>query len=238
MFVLQHAPCRLPDCFSDRNFYVPLQCGRALHPAIEGTLGDDEGENISALNADINEMTGIWWVGRHYLEIGDPDYVGFCHYRRLLSWSPDVLAEDTVLACKTISWRTLRGFFAAYHPAEALDVFMTSFATEFGVEEGRLLTRYFDGHVFYPCNCFVMSRRLFHDYSAFLGRCVQIVQALLRGAAVDRTGLGAYQRRVFGFILERMTSYWIWRENRTRYIRVVGCDIRDFDIPNAANSIR
>lgn len=238
IFVLQHAPCKLPECFADRNVYVPLQCGRALHPAIEGTLGDDAGENISASNADINEMTAIWWVGRHYGEIGNPDYVGFAHYRRKLSWRGDLLADDAVLACKTLSWRTLKGFFEMFHSGEALEAFTGRFAERFGTEEDCLFRKYLNGHVFYPCNCFVMSRESFRRYHAFIDVCVEIALGLIRDGIVDRTKLDAYQKRVFGFILERMTSYWIWREKRVGRIRAVGCEIEEFDIANRTNSYR
>lgn len=44
---------------------------------------DNSGDNISNENDVFNEMSGIYWAWKHYDEIGDPDYVGFMHYRRL-----------------------------------------------------------------------------------------------------------------------------------------------------------
>ena len=238
IFVLQHAPCDLPACFDDPSVFVPVQCGRLTHSAIEGSMGDDVGENISGMNADINEMTAIWWIGRHYDEIGAPEYVGFCHYRRFLHWHPDILSEDAVVACKTLSWRTVRAFFCVQHSASALKCFEDAFVAEFGREEGNSLARYFNGHVFYPCNCFLMSRGNFLSFFCFMDKCVRIVKTLIAENAVNREALGSYQKRVFGFLLERMTSYWIWREKTCGRIRVVGCDLEEFDIANTSNSIR
>lgn len=50
-------------------------------------LKDTDGETICtfANNKLMSEYTAIWWVWKHYKELGDPDYVGFCHYRRFFT---------------------------------------------------------------------------------------------------------------------------------------------------------
>ena len=45
-------------------------------------LGDNIGENISILNNSFCEMSAIYWCWKNYAEIGNPDYIGFMHYRR------------------------------------------------------------------------------------------------------------------------------------------------------------
>lgn len=61
----------------------PIQTGRAISDEIfEEMIGDDSGNNISAENPKYCELTGQYWVWKHYKEIGDPDYIGFMHYRR------------------------------------------------------------------------------------------------------------------------------------------------------------
>jgi hypothetical protein len=27
----------------------------------------------------------MWWARKKYLELGNPEYIGFCHYRRFLT---------------------------------------------------------------------------------------------------------------------------------------------------------
>lgn len=238
VFVLQHAPCVLPPVFNDREVYVPIQCGRALHETIEGAVGDDTGESISNRNAEINEMTAIWWVGKHLDELGDFQYVGFSHYRRWLSWSPCVLGHDAVLACKVVQWQSLRRFFGRLHSFAALELYEKEFRREFGDDEARLFARYLDGFVFYPCNCFLMGRDQFKRYRVFIDKCVAIALKLIDSDALGLDRMTPYQRRMFGFILERVTSYWIWREKRLGAIKVVGCEIKEFNIANKANSIR
>jgi len=226
MFVMQHAPCDLPACFADRAIYSPIQCGAALHAAIAGCLSDAAGENCSTLNADINEMTAIWWVGRHYAELGNPDYVGFNHYRRFLAGSSAWLASDTVLACRWLSWRSNRAMFAAFHRAEDLDIILRQLAAA-GVLEQAEAERYFDGHVFYPVNMFAADRATFLRYFAFIDDCVRVISHMIQENAIDRSAYAPYQRRVYGFVFERLTSFWIWREKRRGAIRVIGCDVQD-----------
>ena len=45
-------------------------------------VGDDSGDNISARNPEVNEFTALYWVWKHYDEIGNPKKIGLNHYRR------------------------------------------------------------------------------------------------------------------------------------------------------------
>jgi len=61
----------------------PIQTGRAIADEIfEDMIGDDTGDNISIDNPKYNELSAMYWVWKHYEEIGNPEYVGFMHYRR------------------------------------------------------------------------------------------------------------------------------------------------------------
>lgn len=72
------------------GIFVPIHGGRALleknHQDAEwllrNTKGDDSGENISKENARYNEMTVLYWAWKNYEELGNPEYIGFMHYRR------------------------------------------------------------------------------------------------------------------------------------------------------------
>ncbi|ELL7168382.1 DUF4422 domain-containing protein [Campylobacter jejuni] len=48
----------------------------------ENMIGDDTGDNISHLNRYLNELTGIYWAWKNYDKLGNPDYIGYAHYRR------------------------------------------------------------------------------------------------------------------------------------------------------------
>lgn len=53
-------------------------------------LHDDEGDNDSALNKMLCEMTAQYWAWKHV----DAKYVGFCHYRRYFNFSDTVYKEN------------------------------------------------------------------------------------------------------------------------------------------------
>ncbi len=53
----------------------------------DNTIGDDTGDNISHLNRYFCELTGIYWAWKNYDKLGNPDYVGFMHYRRIFDFN-------------------------------------------------------------------------------------------------------------------------------------------------------
>jgi lipopolysaccharide biosynthesis glycosyltransferase len=69
---------------------TPINEGRALLHSdygerdwlLENTIGDDTGDNISAKNKNYNELTAIYWAWKNIDKIGNPDAIGFWHYRR------------------------------------------------------------------------------------------------------------------------------------------------------------
>ena len=65
------------------DILTPIQTGRAIADEIfDDMIGDDTGDNISAENDIYAELTAQYWVWKNYDKIGNPDYVGFMHYRR------------------------------------------------------------------------------------------------------------------------------------------------------------
>ena len=62
---------------------LPIQTGCAVTAKrFNNMLHDDEGDNISEKNERFCELTAQYWAWKNYDRIGDPDYIGFMHYRR------------------------------------------------------------------------------------------------------------------------------------------------------------
>lgn len=232
VFVLLHAPVELPLCYADRTVYRPIQCGRAVNGPIAGVIGDDTGDNISSVNTCYNEMTAIYWVAKHYEEIGNPEYVGFDHYRRFLNWRQEWLMPGNVVARRWFSWRSLRGQYACCHNVADLDRYSERFKTEMGREYADYEV-YWKTHFFYICNMFIMHRDDFARYSEFILKCIDILQGLEREQPFVADN--AHQARIPSFILETMTSYWIWHEKRAGRIKVIPSKITHFPIANQGN---
>lgn len=90
------------DKLFKNDILVPIHCGRAvameeskdgkISPSdykwlLNNMIGDDTGDNISHLNRDFNEWTAIYWAWKNYDKLGNPDYIGLSHYRRLFDFS-------------------------------------------------------------------------------------------------------------------------------------------------------
>ena len=56
---------------------------------LDNMIGDDTGDNISHLNRTLNELTSMYWAWKNYDKLGNPDYIGFMHYRRHLNFNID-----------------------------------------------------------------------------------------------------------------------------------------------------
>lgn len=62
---------------------TPIQTGcSSAVKLFDGMLCDNTGDNISAANDRYCELSAQYWVGTHLSELGNPDYIGFMHYRR------------------------------------------------------------------------------------------------------------------------------------------------------------
>ncbi|HEB8236422.1 TPA: DUF4422 domain-containing protein, partial [Campylobacter jejuni] len=88
-----------PDFLIKNDIYIPIHLGRSLKNEelkdysigencndfmLKNMIGDDIGDNISHLNKYFNELTGIYWAWKNYDKLGNPDYIGYVHYRRFL----------------------------------------------------------------------------------------------------------------------------------------------------------
>lgn len=91
-----------PAVLLKNEVLVPIHLGRALATQaskdgamsdtdyqwmLDNMIGDDTGDNISALNRELNEMTAFYWAWKNYDKLGNPDYIGFMHYRRHLDFT-------------------------------------------------------------------------------------------------------------------------------------------------------
>lgn len=90
-----HAPCALlkdsvfvPIHVGRKLAEQAMRCGRISEEDIEwlngNMIGDDTGDNISNKNKQYCELTPMYWAWKNYDDLGDPDYIGFMHYRRHL----------------------------------------------------------------------------------------------------------------------------------------------------------
>lgn len=85
-----------PSILFKNDFLIPIHCGRSLVDDLSSdnyqwmknnTIGDNTGDNISLLNKQYNELTCVYWAWKNFNALGNPDYIGLNHYRRLFCFN-------------------------------------------------------------------------------------------------------------------------------------------------------
>ena len=177
-----------------------------------GWARDDEGENISAKNPSYCELTGVYWAWKNL----KADAVGLVHYRRLFASSvgtgpamwwdfSSLLNENDAILPKKRNYfiETTRSQYAHAHHGKDLDILREEISErcpEFlaAFDAAMASTR---GHRF---NMFVMKRPLFDEYCAWLFGILEGVEK-----RIDMAGYSDYDKRVIGFLAERLLDVWV-----------------------------
>ena len=235
--VVTHGPTTFPGVFKNSDIYFPIQAGRSVNNPIPDIIGDDTAPSISELNPYLNEMTAIYWLGHHYNEIGNPDFIGFDHYRRFLDWNPKLLKPGVVLLTKNAIIHPAKQFLCEMHvnPAGYTDIFMDEFMHEFSDGAYNDINDFWKVHLYFGCNCFITDRNTFLRYSEFISRCIKVCKNALKTDQSNLASLPPIEQRKYGFIMELVGGYWFWHEQRAGRLKTKGVQLRFFNISNPAN---
>ena len=60
----------------------------------DAAINIKDDKEIAPYQLLLSEGAQMWWVYKHYMELGNPEYVGFCHYRRFFSFAIKQLIQD------------------------------------------------------------------------------------------------------------------------------------------------
>lgn len=219
IFTITHKPFTPPP----DSMYIPLHVGRTKADNL-GFLGDDTGDNISHLNPNFCELTGMYWLWKNY---HDADYIGICHYRRYLINEKGAVFEEkeleqllqrydiitTKLLTLTCSYED--GFSANHHRKDLLTT--GSVIHEKYPEYWDTFNELLHGPHTYFGNIFITSRDIYERYCQWLFDILFAVQK-----QTDFTGYNDYQKRLFGFLSEFLQTVWIRYHQMSTYECMVG----------------
>jgi len=210
------------DNLYKNDILVPVHCGRALMAEsdpdrawfLENLIGDDTGDNISALNKDFCELTGIYWAWKNYDAVGNPDYIGLAHYRRLWYLADDFKASaGSILNQIALTEANIAAMMDRYqvilpHIYAKADMTYKGFQKNSRLSESHfpVLYKWFlkfeEDHRFYNGNMFIFPKEVFFDY------CGMLFGSLFDSKKfVEATGAKIY-RRYFGVEAEYLTSFY------------------------------
>ncbi len=218
IIVATHKAYKMPE----DPMYLPLEVGSLAERNL-GFEKDCTGENISGKNANYCELTGLYWAWKNL----DAEYIGLCHYRRhfkgsrggdkwqqimTLSEAEEIFAKVPVILPKKRDYFIENNYdqYAHAHHACDLDETRKILCEEWpdyikAFDESMKLT---SGHKF---NMLVMRKDILDGYCSWL---FDVLFKLEK--RIDITGYSDNDKRVFGFVSERLLDVWI-RTNNIEY---------------------
>lgn len=151
---------------------------------------DNTGDNISDKNPNRCEMTAHYWVWKNRLSTED-EYVGICHYRRILDISEEDLKKikandvDVVLPFPMIHYPSGRIQHTWYVQEKDWEL-MRQVVNELYPDYGRQFDRVFDGPEFYNYNMMLAKKDVFADYCSWLYPILDRIEELSDPKGSDR----------------------------------------------------
>lgn len=189
-----------------------LLVGAARHSSSYGYLRDDEGENISTKNGTYCELTGLYWMWKNTSD----DVVGLCHYRRYFDMDEASVGvclsrHDVILPKRLTLPFSLRFDYRLRHVPEDFGILQKA-VHDFDSSYDEAFESVMSSNRLSPYNMFVMPRELMERYCGWLFGVLGLAEkeVVLSGYA--------YQRRVFGFMSERLMEVFV-RRNGLRVFR-------------------
>jgi len=224
ILVATHKEASMPD---DRKLYLPVLVGAKTNFQ-EGICfqRDDEGENISAKNANYSELTAVYWAWKNEK---DWDAIGLVHYRRFFS-----LHRKRTLA-SVLTSKEVQGLLSnydlilpqkrKYYIESNYSHYVHAHHKEPIDEVRKILGEYYPAYVSsfesvmarrsaHMFNMFIMKRHLFDEYAAWLFDVLRKLEQ-----KIDISSYSTQESRVFGYIAEVLMDVWVEKEN-PRFIEV------------------
>lgn|SRR5574344_129416 len=241
------------------DYLIPIQTGRAIADELfEEMIGDNTGDNISVENNKYNELSAQYWAWKNYDEIGNPDFIGFMHYRRHFMFNEKLMTEVNKTwmknSCVFFKNDLDNDYLTSNFKRELIEKYLEEYdcivLKPYDVKElGKKSVRdqignlpqqkieYFDillasvtkifptytidvnefrtSSVQYLCNMFVMSKKLFFEYSNF---CFSILKDV--DQQIDSSHFNVLESRFLGFMGELLLSLFIKHYYRVGTIRI------------------
>lgn len=209
--------CHKPAVLPPEGFYIPIHAGRKgaenklsaddWHWMLQNTRGDDTGDNISGLNPHLAEMSAVYWAWKNYSDIGNPEYIGLCHYRRYFKIPENflnILPQYDIIAHTESSTPTNYGQYSKFHNIEYFNLALNLLQNKF---PGYSLSaqKYLQTSKGYFCNMAIMKKELFFNYCHFIFELLLELEK-----HIDYDKLSAYDQRLPALIAERLTGIFIF----------------------------
>lgn len=232
LFVVSHKVFTFPNHTS----FTPIKVGSQSVTISENCVDDSTGDNIAHLNSSFCELTAAYWIWKNSQE----DIVGLAHYRRYFASSTsnlmvkgkriaspeemmNLLQNADILVAKPRNYyiTSIKSHYIhAHHESD-----YTQLRDEIARQQPDYLSDFDDvmgGTKISLYNMFVCKKALIDEYFAWLFPLLFALEQKIAYQNYD-----AYQKRVFGFMAERLFNVWLHHQRnrlRIKYMPVVNID--------------
>ena len=212
--------------FPEDPLYFPIRVGCALQHPADAQLCDNTGDHLSEKNGTFCELTALYWAWKNCF-FDDAEYAGLVHYRRYFSGSVrfgtrHILSEqkidellrtyDVIVPKKRCYYiETVRSHYGHAHYAKDLEITKEIVLAKIP-EYAEAFDTVMKQRSLYLYNMFVMRSEHFYVYCAWLFPL--LFEAEKR---IETDGYDSYQRRVFGFLAERLFNVWLLQNGLKTY---------------------
>lgn len=198
----------LKDSYELLEYEKLIQVGTALADKRLATdVFDNEGDNISELNKQFCELTGLYWIWKHAKE----DLVGLVHYRRHFilpdDWTLRMRSNniDVILPTPLYVGPSIEGNYRFRHEESIWDYMLECIRNQ-DEEEYTAAKEFFSNNSLYsPCNMFIMKKEILNEL------CSWMFPILFSVAEHFGSMEDSYQNRYPGFLSERLITYYFDR---------------------------
>lgn len=193
----------------------PLLVGAADH-ADKADLPytkDDTGDNISYKNSSYCELTGLYWIWKNSKD----NVLGLCHYRRYFDVQdqeiPYLLNKYDIILPKmmTIPF-SLKFDYCYHHIREDYQILEETILNLFP-EYAKAYTMVLNSNKLSPYNMLIAKRNVFEEYCSWIFSVLDEVEKRIKISEYP------YQKRVFGFMAERLMQVFV-EKNKLNVKRV------------------
>lgn len=242
IYVATHREYKFPK----DNGYIPIHVGKKNSSIKLPYLDDNTNDSISVLNESFCELTGLYWLWKNT----DSPIVGLVHYRRYFSYKNKIKnvyfhpiasssdfheieeGYDIILPTKMAFGKnlTVQEHYALIHKKKDLEIVKDIISQR---HSGYLsaFNHVMNEKEMFSCNMFISKNAVIREYSEWLFDILFEAKE-----KIDIQGYDKYQRRVFGFISERLFNVWI-EKNKSR-LRVAHRDIVEINQEIKISKIR
>lgn len=216
IYIATHKKTKMPN----NKIYFPLHVGSKGKNDF-GYVKDSTGDNISERNPNFCELTGLYWIWKN----SNADIVGLVHYRRyfyknVFCNKKNILNESTInkflnnydiiVAPKGYTWgSTVKTKYIENH-VEADLIKCEKVLKEKYPEYSHAFDKVLNGNCYMPFNMMIAKKEIFDEYSKWL---FDILFELEKIVDVE-DGRSNYDKRVFGFLSERLLYVWLLKNNQ------------------------